>query len=105
MDLQIRRGPGRPYPEIKGGSVSKKNFSALWASVWCKNKGGGGGQGSPGPSPGSATAEEKITWSSCLADFSNQDFFSINILIAEAYYIFTCLATDMSLALGMHVFL
>ena len=28
-------------------------FSALWASVWSKNKGGGAGP--PGPSPGSAT--------------------------------------------------
>ena len=61
--------------------------------------------GPPGPFPGSATAEEKITWSSCLADFSNQDLFCINILITEAYYIFTCLATSMSLASGMHVYL
>ena len=34
-----------------GGSVSKKIFSALWASVWSKNKGG-----PPGPAPASATA-------------------------------------------------
>ena len=33
-------GPGHPDPEIKlgGGAVSKKFFSALWASVWSKNK-------------------------------------------------------------------
>ena len=36
-------------PEIRGGggggAGNKKIFSALWASVWSKNKGGGG----PGP--------------------------------------------------------
>ena len=32
-------GPGHPDPEIKwGGPVWKKIFSALWASVWSKNK-------------------------------------------------------------------
>ena len=29
-----------PDPEIRGGPVSKKTFSALRASVWSKNKGG-----------------------------------------------------------------
>ena len=52
-DLQIRRGGGgggQPDPEIRErGPVSKKYFSALWASFWSKNKGG------PGPFPGSAT--------------------------------------------------
>ena len=34
-------GPGHPDPEIKwGGPVWKKIFSALWASVWSKNKKG-----------------------------------------------------------------
>ena len=41
-DLQIRGGPGKPDPEIRGAAVSKKCFSALRASVWSKNKGGGG---------------------------------------------------------------
>ena len=43
-DLQIRWGRGgHPDPDIRGGgAVSKKNVSALWASVWSKNKGGGG---------------------------------------------------------------
>ena len=43
-DLQIRwgRGGDHPDPDIRGGgAVSKKNVSALWASVWSKNKGGG----------------------------------------------------------------
>ena len=53
-DLQIR-GRGAD-PDIKGGAVSKKIFSALWASVWSKNK-GGQGPGPLGPSPGSATAK------------------------------------------------
>ena len=48
-DLQTRRGGCHPDPEITGGPVSKKFFSALWASVWSKKKGGAG------PSPGSAT--------------------------------------------------
>ena len=38
---------GHPEPEI-GGWSQKQFFSALWTSVWSKNKGG------PGP-PGSAT--------------------------------------------------
>ena len=33
--------------------LQQKNFPALWASVWSKNK---GGPGPPGPSPGSTTA-------------------------------------------------
>ena len=52
-DLQItggRGGRGGPDPEIRG-AVSKTFFSALWASVWSKNKG-------RGPSPGSTT--EKV---------------------------------------------
>ena len=42
-----------PHLEIRGGLVSNKHFSALWASVWSKNKGWEGG--GVGPSPGSAT--------------------------------------------------
>ena len=43
-------GGGHPDPDISGGGGSpKKNFPALWASVWSKNKG-------LGPSLGSATA-------------------------------------------------
>ena len=38
-DLQIRRGPGHPDLEIGRVAVTKKFFSALWASVWSKNKG------------------------------------------------------------------
>ena len=42
-DLEIRGwGSGHPDPEIRGGTVSKKIFSALWAPVWSKNKGEGG---------------------------------------------------------------
>ena len=54
-DLEIRGrgvGGGPPDPEISGGGggVLQKFFSALWVSVWSKNKGG------PGPpSPESAT--------------------------------------------------
>ena len=51
-DVQIRGGgggAGHPDPEIRGGtSLKKKIFSALWASVWSKNK-------NVGPCPGSAT--------------------------------------------------
>ena len=56
-DLEIKGGGRlfRPLDKRGGGGwgapVSKKLFSALWASVWPKNKEGG-----PGPSPGSATA-------------------------------------------------
>ena len=33
---------GHPGPEIRGrDGVQKKFFSALWASVWSKNRGGG----------------------------------------------------------------
>ena len=47
-------GGGHADPEIREGPVSPpQNFSALWASVWSKNKGGGGAR----PSPGSATGE------------------------------------------------
>ena len=37
--------PGHPDPE------TKKNFSALRASVWSKNKGAAGPPGPPGPLP------------------------------------------------------
>ena len=39
--------PGHPDPEKKsggGGGISEKILSALWASVWSKNKGVGGGR-------------------------------------------------------------
>jgi len=42
-DLEIRGGAGHPDLEIRkrgGGAVSQKIFSALWASVWSKDKGG-----------------------------------------------------------------
>ena len=43
------RGGGHQDHEIRGGGLSQKNvFSALWASVWSKNKVGG-------PSSGFAT--------------------------------------------------
>ena len=42
-DLQIRRGEGGGG-EKREDPVSKKTFSAPWASVWSKNKGRGGGQ-------------------------------------------------------------
>ena len=44
-DLQIRGGGGGRHPdsEIRGGPGLKKNFLALWASFWSKNKGGGQG--------------------------------------------------------------
>ena len=48
-------GSGNPDPEKRGGGpVSKNFFSALWALVWFKNRGGGR---LPGLSPGSATVE------------------------------------------------
>ena len=47
-------GAGRPDPEIRRGTQSPKTyFSALWASVWSKNK---GMPGPPGP-PGSITVK------------------------------------------------
>ena len=50
-DLEIRGGDGHPDPYIRGEGrpVSKKNFSALRAPVWSKNKGGGGGDLDPPP--------------------------------------------------------
>ena len=33
-------GAGHPDPEIRGGPVSKKSFSALRVSFWSKNKAG-----------------------------------------------------------------
>ena len=46
-DLEIRRGPGHPDPEISEGGWGRGRavlnfFSALWASVWSKIKKGGG---------------------------------------------------------------
>ena len=42
-DLQMRGGGGvHPAPEVRGGTggcLKKKFFSALWTSVWSKNKG------------------------------------------------------------------
>ena len=47
-DLEIRGGGGAV---MRGGGWSPpKHFSAIWASVWSKNK-KGGGDGSPGPLP------------------------------------------------------
>ena len=40
-DLEIKGGPGHSVPEIRCGPSLKKIFSALWVSVWSKNKGGG----------------------------------------------------------------
>ena len=44
-DLKIRGGGrvggGHLDPEIRGARSQKKFFSALWASVWSKKKGGG----------------------------------------------------------------
>ena len=46
-DLQRRRGPGHPDPEISvGGGGQSPKILTLWASVWSKNKGWGGGPGS-----------------------------------------------------------
>ena len=36
--LQIKGGGGHPDPEIRGEERDQKIFSALWASVWSKNK-------------------------------------------------------------------
>ena len=42
-DLQMRGWGVHPDPEVRGGGtggcVKKNFFSALWASVWSKNKG------------------------------------------------------------------
>ena len=54
-----------PVLEIRGCPVSKNFFSAFWASVWSKIRGGGGG--SPGPSPGSATEEISVLFLTYLA--------------------------------------
>ena len=55
-DLEIRRGPGHPDPEISEGGWGRGRavlnfFSALWASVWSKIKKGGGGGPSLYPPP------------------------------------------------------
>ena len=65
QDLQTTgvagRGGDHPDPEMqwgvggRGQQSQKKNFSALRASVWPKNKGGAGG---PGPYPGSAIVQK-----------------------------------------------
>ena len=39
-DLEIRGGDSHPEPLIRGGGSPKKIFSALWASVWSKNRRG-----------------------------------------------------------------
>ena len=41
--LQIRWRPGHQDPDIRRRGLQKYFFSALWASVWFKNKVGGGG--------------------------------------------------------------
>ena len=56
-DLEIRGGQSSRTFD-KGGGSPKKIFSALWASVWSKNR---RGSRPLGPSPGSATR-----WSSCV---------------------------------------
>ena len=49
-DLEVGWGGGHPDPEIRGrGSLPKKCFSALQASVWSKNKWGGGAVAGPLP--------------------------------------------------------
>ena len=41
-DLEIRvGGSGHPDPEIRGRAVYQNTFSAPWAPVWSKNRGGG----------------------------------------------------------------
>ena len=44
----MERGYGRPDPEISGGLVSNKFFSAFRSSIWYKKSRGGGGGASPG---------------------------------------------------------
>ena len=41
--LQIRWRPGHQDPDIRRRGLQKYFFSALWASVWFKNKVGWGG--------------------------------------------------------------
>ena len=62
VEGSLANGGSRPLDKRGGGGGGgwgvmgaglRKFFSALRASVWCKNKGGGGGAD---PSPGSATA-------------------------------------------------
>ena len=61
LDIEIKGGGGgggeqssRPLDNEGGGRSPKKIFSALWDSVWSKNK-GGRGAGPLGASPGFAT--------------------------------------------------
>ena len=43
-------GGGHPDPDLRRGpGLKKKTFSALWASVWSKNRGWGGGGASLDP--------------------------------------------------------
>ena len=49
-DLDIKGGGLSSRPLVKGGPVSQKQFWALQASFWSKNKGGAG------PSPRSAAS-------------------------------------------------
>ena len=50
----MERGYGHPDPEISGGLVSNKFFSAFRSSIWYKKSWGGGGGGA---SPGYAAAD------------------------------------------------
>ena len=62
LDIEIKGGGGgvwggqssRPLDNEEGGRSPQKIVSALWASVWSKNK-GGRVPGPLGASPGSAT--------------------------------------------------
>ena len=51
-DLQIKGGPGFPFPEIRGEAGLKNFFFGPLGLSWSKNK---GGPGPPGSSPTSAT--------------------------------------------------
>jgi len=65
-DLEIRGESGHPDPEIRGGTVSKKIFSALWAPVWSKKK---GGRSPLAPPPLECRREEKARRKGCLLPF------------------------------------
>ena len=67
-DLQIRRRPGHPDPEIRGGGgggspVSKIFFRPFQASVWSKNKGGGHLLRAPPLDPPLLVAEDLLVYS------------------------------------------
>ena len=53
-------GGGHPDPEIRGGAVLKKVFSALRASVWSKSKGGAGLPRAPPLNPPLVEADPPI---------------------------------------------